>query len=192
MTKKEFLLALPQEIISYHMNELFKLKFTPEKPQCTYDQFDGDERKTKFWVEVEEESCVLWAHYEGKPFNQRVISAAEASKIAAADDTQPTGLKGKLLELFRDIGCDPEDALNNACILANKLRGEEAPAKRMLLMFVYMVDNGIKIDKCRILENGIVVLDVKDEFKSKMERITNRTLGENTEEVNEDPRVDEY
>ena len=188
-----FALVLPEHIVNHHFRILMKRRKQPNMPQVLYDKFDGDEHRTKFWIEEKDGDFELWSYYEGKPFNQKVMTTKEMVELQKNEPHQALSSKAKLMNLFVELGCSPDDALENATTFVQNFTEENGrPMSKMLVAFVLMKEKGVKVSILRILSNGNLILAVDPEYEEKMREI-HEQLGlqrPTDEEQNEDPVVE--
>ena len=196
-----YALVLPERVIQHHFHTLMKRRNKPNMPQFVMDKFDGDEQKTKIWIEEKEGEFILMSQYEGRPFKQQVMTYKEAMGLMKEGNETPkaVSLKAKLMNIFVEIGNTPDDALENACnVVANydfHTPNEYKGSIKMLCLFALMKERGVKADVLRVSKAGNLVLGVSPEYEDKMNAI-HQELGLGSEgaveatEENEDPRVE--
>lgn len=196
LTAKKGYLTLPSNIVNNITRILMKRR-GKNMPQFLYDQFDGDEEKTKFWLEEQEGEWKLMSHYGSRPFNQEVLTAEETEELMRTEGCQAISMKSKIMSLFRELGCSPDEALNNAIYFMTAVwekEGDNEVGKRMLAMFVLMKEADIVVEHLAITQQGGLMLGVKEQDGDKMRAIHERLHlpripAVEEEEINEDPSV---
>ena len=186
-------LVLPEEIVNEITRALVKRK-GKNVPQTWNETFEGDTAPTKFWLEQRGEEVVLMSQMEGREFAQEVWTPSEMAE--KMPQQQAVSFRGKLLEVFKELGCPANEAFENALnlIRSHKLNpksfnSEEASVetKRLLAMLFKMKQDEVKTTTLRILPCGDVVLVVDEENREKMRSIQRMFgLGPPSEETSDE------
>jgi hypothetical protein len=194
-------LTLPSDIVNHHTRTLLRRRGKPNMPQFLFDKFDGDDLRTRFWLEDIEGETKLMSQYGNRPLVQEVITPAETKELFEREGANPVhkSQKVRIMELFEAIGCDPDTAHHNAHTFMSTIwdtSEDNKTAKRMIATFLLMKEAGIKAETCRLLGNGHLLMSVEEAYKDKMVEISEKVGFQNAsvavspkEETSEDPVV---
>jgi hypothetical protein len=163
-----------------------------------FERFDGDQHKTKFWLEEKDGEMVLMSHYPGRSFHQLVMTPEE---MFQQQEMKPCSVKGALIEVFKKLGCDVNSAFENAMNLYGSHITQASPvAEKLVDLFVAMGKQNIQPTQVQITSSGAIVLAVQEDDHDRfvalqtslgIQEFQHRTRS--TEEENtEDPVANEH
>jgi len=185
-------LVLPERLVSQYFGALMKRR-GKQMPQFITTRFDGDEVDTKLWVEEKEGEWILLSQFEGRDYVQEVMTPEE---MFSKQDMKPASLRGKILQMFRELGCSTDEAFENTMnfmashSLSDDIQRASPGTKKFLALFQLLKNENIQPYILSITPEGNVIIHVKEEHQNKM-REFNERLGLDSssgEETTEDPK----
>ena len=185
----KYALVIPERLVSQFYRTLMKRR-GKNMPQFMTTRFDGDDVDTKLWVEEKEGEWILMSQLEGREYAQEVMTPEE---MFSKQDLKPASLKGKILQLFRELGCSTDVAFENtmnfmaAHGLSDNLQSAAQGTKKMLSFFQLLKEEQIQPTSLHITSEGNLMLAMKEEDKNKIEEI-HRQFVPPAEEECEDPK----